>query len=71
VGIDPTFVSTEAMHVEVETDGKLTEGMTVADRRPVKRVWKKPSNADVSVSVDEKRFLSFFLERVSCPGSSS
>ena len=69
--IDPTFISTEAMHVEIETSGKWTEGMTVADRRPFKPVWKKPSNADVSVGVDASRFLSFFLERVLCPKSSS
>lgn len=64
VVIDPSFVSTETMHVEIETDGEFTEGMMVADLRSVQPMWKKPPNADVSVNVDASRFLSFFLERV-------
>jgi purine nucleosidase/pyrimidine-specific ribonucleoside hydrolase len=64
VAIDPSFVTTEAMHVEIETNGQFTEGMTVADQRPLKPLWKKPPNTDVSVNVDTSRFLSFFLERV-------
>lgn len=64
VAIDPFFVSTEALPVEIETQGKVTEGMTVADRRPMKPIWKKPPNAEVCLSVDAPRFLSFFLERV-------
>jgi len=64
VVIDPSFVTTEAMHVEIETNWEFTEGMMVADQRPIKPMWKKPPNTDVSVNVDASRFLSFFQERV-------
>jgi purine nucleosidase/pyrimidine-specific ribonucleoside hydrolase len=64
VAIDPAFVTTEAMPVEVETEGEFTEGMLVADRRPANPARKKSPNADVSVDVDASRFISFFLGRV-------
>ena len=66
VVVDPSFVSLEAMHVEIETEGEFTEGMMIADLRPIKPSWKNPPNAVVCLDVDESRFLSFFLERV-CP----
>jgi purine nucleosidase/pyrimidine-specific ribonucleoside hydrolase len=64
VVIDPSFVSSEAMHIGIETKGEFTEGMTVADRRPVKPEWKKFANAEVCLRVDAPRFLKFFAERV-------
>lgn len=64
--IDPSFVSWEPMHIEIERKGEVTEGMTVADRRPIKAAWKKSPNAQVCLDVDSSRFLSFFLERL-CP----
>ncbi|RMF87840.1 MAG: nucleoside hydrolase, partial [Nitrospinota bacterium] len=64
VAIDPSLVSTEQLHVEIETEGEITEGMTVADRRPLKPVWKRPPNAEVCFDVDVSRFLSLFLERL-------
>jgi inosine-uridine nucleoside N-ribohydrolase len=62
--IDESFVSTEHLHVEIETAGNITEGMTVADRRPLKPSLKSPPNAAVCLQVDAPRFLSFFLDRV-------
>jgi len=70
VVIDPSLVVCESMHVDVETRGNVTEGMTVADRRPIRASWKKPPNADVCLAVDASRFLSLFLDRL-CPESSS
>ena len=64
VVIDPSFVATESMHIEVETQGAITAGMTVADRRLIRPQFKKNSNAEVCISVDAPRFLSFFLERL-------
>jgi purine nucleosidase/pyrimidine-specific ribonucleoside hydrolase len=61
--IDPSFVSSQAMHVAVETRGEWTDGMTVADRRPFKTPLQEAPNAEVCVGVDAPRFLSFFLER--------
>jgi len=64
VVIDPSFVTKKAMHIEIETNGEITEGMTVADRRQIKPNWKRAPNAEVCVNVDASRFLSFFLERL-------
>ena len=66
VAIDPSFVSVIPLHVEIETKGGLTEGMTVADERPLTPAWKKPPNAEVCLEVDASRFLLFFLDRL-CP----
>jgi inosine-uridine nucleoside N-ribohydrolase len=65
--IDESFVATEHLHVEIETGGDIAEGMTVADRRPMKPSLKSPPNAAVCLQVDAPRFLSFFLDRVLCP----
>ncbi len=68
VVIDPSFVTTRPMHVEIETEGKITEGMTVSDRRLLKPEMKKPPNANVCVEVDDERFLGFFMERMMSRG---
>jgi len=64
VVIDPSLVTKKAMHIEIETNGEVTEGMTVADRRLLKSDWKKTPNAEVCVRVDAQRFVDFFLERL-------
>ena len=69
VALDPSLVSFEALSVEVECEGSLTRGMTVADQRQLPAQHKRPPNCRVAVSVDAERFLSFFLERL-CPASS-
>lgn len=77
VAIDPSFVRTEAAHVAVETQGGLTRGQTIVDRRgyavrilegPRKRTAVReappPRNARVSLRVEAERFLRFFVDRV-------
>ena len=64
VVIDPSFVVTAAMPVDIETQGDLTEGMTVADRRSIHPSLKKPPTADVCIDVDAPLFKDFFLKRV-------
>lgn len=64
VVIDPSFVCSETMAVAIETKGELTEGMTVADRRPLGHDWKKSPNAEVCLRIDAPRFLRFFCDRV-------
>jgi inosine-uridine nucleoside N-ribohydrolase len=71
VVIDPSFVATEAMYVEIETKDEVTEGMTLANTRPLKPEWKKPPNAEVCTAVHASRFLSFFLARVLSQRSTS
>jgi len=64
VVIDPSFVVTEALPVDIETQGDITEGMTVADRRLIHPGLKKPPTADVCIDVDAPLFKDFFLKRV-------
>jgi purine nucleosidase len=59
VAIQPSFVVTERVAVDVETAGLLTSGMTVADWRGV---WKRPPNAEVATAVEAKRFIADFLD---------
>ena len=62
VAVDPTLVSFEALHVAVECEGRLTRGMTVADRRP-HRARPAPT-CRAALDVDAPRFLRLFLQRL-------
>ncbi len=62
--IDPPLVRTRAFHIQVETSGEFTEGMTLADLRPIKADRKKAPNLRAALDVDVERFLKLFLERV-------
>ncbi|MBW5449090.1 nucleoside hydrolase [Cohnella sp. CFH 77786] len=61
VVIDPTFCRTEEMHVQVDTEGLLSTGRTIADRRAKPA---HPPNAKVCLEVDADRFLAHFMSRV-------
>jgi inosine-uridine nucleoside N-ribohydrolase len=62
VAIDPALVKTQPLHVQVETRGEITAGMTVADRRLFRAVGTP--NMEVALEVDTDRFLSLFMERL-------
>ncbi len=62
VAVDPSLVTLDPLHVAVECEGRLTRGMTVADRRP-HRPGPAPT-CRVALEVDAPRFLRLFLERV-------
>ena len=64
VAVDPGLVEAERFRVEVETAGELTRGMTIVDRRRGRGAPEGERNAEVCVSVDAKRFLGLFMERV-------
>ncbi len=64
VAIDPSMVTTTPLHVDVETQGDITRGMTLADLRPLRDGLKPPSNLQVALEVDAERFLAFFKERL-------
>ena len=66
--IEPGLVGFESLHVAVEAEGRLTRGMTVADRRDIEPYRKQPPTCRAALSVDGPRFLGFFLERL-CPAS--
>jgi purine nucleosidase len=60
--LDPAIVRTaEPLFVDVETEGGLTAGMTVADWR---HLTGKPANLDVAVDADVTLFLDRLIERV-------
>lgn len=67
VAIDPDLVKMVPLHVEVETRGRITYGMTVADTRPIRPCFKRPPNLQAALEVDARRFLALFRERI-CPG---
>ena len=57
--IRPEIFSGEKLHVEVETAGELTRGMTVADRRPGS---KASPNVLVLTDVDRAAFIELLFE---------
>ena len=63
VAIGPGFVETEDIYVQVETQGKITSGMTVADLRPARLRDSEP-NVRICVNVDADRFLTLFLNAI-------
>lgn len=77
VAIDPSFVKTRHMRIDVETRGQFTRGATVGnrhnavehnelqgDRYVMTGVDKVEPNAWVAVEVEAERFMSFFIERL-------
>src|SRR5271170_671132 len=76
--IDPSFLKLRTMRIDVETEGRIARGETVANRLgTVDRVVDKGDhletvgvdevkpNAQVAVGIDSERFLKFFVARLS------
>ncbi len=68
VALDPSVVSFEPMSVEVECEGKLTRGLSLADRRALPSHRKRVPSCRVAMDVDADAVLRLFLERL-CPAS--
>lgn len=62
--LDPDLISTDRFHCEVETEGRLTHGATVIDRR--RRPESQP-NVEVAVQLDSARALDCVLEGLKAP----
>lgn len=75
--IDPTFLTTQDMRVDIETRGQFTRGMTVANRKNVVEketvvdghfeaigVTPVEPNVHVATGIDAPRFVSFLLSRI-------
>lgn len=58
VAEDPSLVGMERMYVDVELQGELTRGSTVADRR---RTADGKQNANVCLTLDRERFEADFM----------
>jgi purine nucleosidase len=80
--IDPTFLKLRTMRIDVETEGRIARGETVANRLgTVDHVVDKGDhletvgvdevkpNAQVAVGIDSERFLKFFIARLSGNGA--
>jgi purine nucleosidase len=59
--LDPSLVHAEEVAVDVELNGTLTTGETVADWR---RAWGRPPTLAVAVEADVATFFARFVERV-------
>ena len=70
VAIAPSLVNLKPLFVDVEIQGEITRGMTVADLRSIAANLKEKPNVKVARAVDGKRFLKLFREHV-CPESLS
>jgi purine nucleosidase/pyrimidine-specific ribonucleoside hydrolase len=68
VALDPSLVTFEPMSVEVECEGKLTRGLSLADRRTLPSHRKRVPSCRVAMDVDADAVLRLFLERL-CPAS--
>jgi inosine-uridine nucleoside N-ribohydrolase len=64
VALDPSLVELEPLHVDVEDEGRITRGASVADRRAMPPAEKAPVNCRVATRVHAARFLELFLARV-------
>ncbi|MBS9778233.1 MAG: nucleoside hydrolase [Gammaproteobacteria bacterium] len=58
--LKPDMFTTEKLHVAIETQGKLTTGMTVADRRI--NSDKKPANVMAVMDVNREQFIEFLYQ---------
>ena len=64
VAIDPTLVKLAPLHLEVDTEGSVTRGVTVADRRSPGGSGKSSLNLQAAVQVDGARALAFVQDRL-------
>lgn len=64
--LNPAAYTLVPMDVRVETEGALTRGMTVAERR----IWgKRKNNVEVAVAVDRKKFIADFFRILKNPSA--
>jgi len=64
VCLQPDLVKIEAMPVVVETSGRAATGLTLADLRPLRQVWKDTPNLEVCTEVESRSALEMFLEGI-------
>ena len=62
--VDGTLLTCRPVPLCVETEGLVTEGMTVADRRPLRDEFKPYPRVRVAFDADSQRFVEMFKERL-------
>jgi len=70
VALHPELVDTRAMAVQVETDGKLTRGQVITDRRPHAEAGERPF-VDVALAVDATRAADLITGHLAGPHRST
>lgn len=61
--VDPTLLGVKEYPVDVETEGTITRGQTIADRRPRPETVHFKGRANIATSVDGPKFLEAFEKR--------
>ena len=64
VAIDPSLVATESVYMVVETEGKFTSGMSLADLRDRRDEATYPPNVEACLDVNTEGFLKLFYELI-------
>ncbi len=64
VAIDPSLVTTESVYMMVETEGKFTSGMSLADMRDRRDEANYPPNVEACLDVDTEGFLKLFYQLI-------
>jgi purine nucleosidase/pyrimidine-specific ribonucleoside hydrolase len=64
VAIDPSIVTTESLYMMVETTGRFTTGLSLADRRFRRDEKTNPPNVDACLEVDTGRFFQLFNQLI-------
>lgn len=64
VVIDPSLVKSESLYMMVETQGRFTTGMSLADRRDRRDEKTNPPNVEACLGVDTQRFMQLFDQLV-------
>ncbi|MEH1930807.1 nucleoside hydrolase [Nostoc sp.] len=67
VAIDPSLVKTESLYITVETQGRFTTGMSLADRRDRRDHKANPPNVEACLDVDTERFMQLFAQLGNLP----
>ena len=57
--LDPSIITSELLHVDVETKGEFTQGMTVVDTTGVTR---KDPNTIVALDIEREKFVDMLVE---------
>ncbi len=64
VAINSSLVTTEPVYMVVETEGRFTSGMSLADLRDRRDEATFPPNVDACLGVDTERFLKLFYDLI-------
>jgi purine nucleosidase/pyrimidine-specific ribonucleoside hydrolase len=62
--MDSSLVTTESLYMMVDTEGRFTTGMSLADRRDRRDEKTNPPNVEACLDVDTERFMQLFAQLV-------